>query len=227
MEWVIGYWQISIRRVWPTNEQLTRMYNTAAPGWHHLVRCFGVSRAYARLSQSLQQEGVLAHLKDDSIVCDCGIGTAAFSLALAKTVSPKLNIIGVDISSEMLRKAHQLLFRAGVNHQVYQDDVSTLPFNDSTFDLLMSAHMLEHFPNPARGLQEMVRVLRPKAPLILIVTRKGLLGWWLQRYWGNDCLAPEELAKLMTEAGLTNMRFYPLTIRLSRWTSIACLGFKK
>jgi len=33
-----------------------------------------------------------------------GFGTAAFSLALAKTVNLKLHIIGVDISSEMLRK---------------------------------------------------------------------------------------------------------------------------
>ncbi len=54
MEWVIGWWQISIQRVWLTNEQLTQMYNQAVPNWHRLVECFGVSWAYTKLFKSLQ-----------------------------------------------------------------------------------------------------------------------------------------------------------------------------
>ncbi|PMB09479.1 SAM-dependent methyltransferase [Fischerella thermalis CCMEE 5273] len=227
MEWTIGWWQISIQRVWPTNEQLTRMYNQAAPDWHHLVQHFGVSRAYAKLFQSLQQSAVLDHLRDGSTVCDCGIGTGAFSLALAKTVSSKIQVIGVDISSQMLAKAHQHFLQTGVNHQIYQGDVNTLAFHDKTFDLVISAHMIEHLPNPTVGLQEMVRVLHPGAPLILAVTRPGLLGFWFQWRWGNTCLAPKVLAKMMSEAGLTNIRFYEFTFGLSHFTSITCVGFKK
>lgn len=227
MEWAIGYWQISIQRVYPTTEQLIRIYDTAAPCWHRHLQWLGYSRAYTELFQSLQQSDLLAHLQDGSTVCDCGIGTAAFSLALAKTISPKLHITGADISPEMLRKANQLLDRAGVNHQVYQSDAIALPFKDNSFDLVMSAHMLEHLPNPARGLQEMVRVLRPAAPLILAFTRPGLFGWCIQWHWGNACLSPKQLVGLMAEAGLSNIHCYPFKVGLSRWTSVACVGFKQ
>lgn len=225
MEWVIGYWQISIQRVLPTKEQLTRMYNTAAPWWHHHLKLLGYSHAYARLFQSLQQSGILAHLKNGSLVCDLGIGTAALSLALAKTITPKIQVTGIDISPKMLDKAQQLLTNAGVFHQVCQSDM-TLPFNDNTFDLAMSAHMLEHLPDPLVGLREMVRVLQPGAPLILVVTRSGLLGSLIQLYWGNDCFSAKVLAEMMAEVGLTKIRFYPFTVGLSRWTSIAYVGFK-
>jgi 2-polyprenyl-3-methyl-5-hydroxy-6-metoxy-1,4-benzoquinol methylase len=96
-------------------------------------------------------------IPDGSTICDCGIGTGAFSLALAKTVSSKIQVIGVDISSQMLAKANQHFLQTGVNHQIYQSDVNTLPFHDNTFELVMSAHMLKHLPNPAVGLQEMVQ----------------------------------------------------------------------
>jgi SAM-dependent methyltransferase len=227
MEWVIGYWQISIQRVWPTQEQLTRIYNTAAPGWHRHIKLLGYSQAYERLFQSLQQSGILAHLKDGSSVCDLGIGTADFSLALAKTMTPKFKVTGIDISPEMLDKAQQFLTNVGVFHQVCQSDIRALPFNDNIFDLVMSAHMLEHLPDPLVGLQEIVRVLQPGTPLILVVTRPGLLGSLIQLYWGNGCLAPKVLAEMMTEVGLSDIRFYPFPLGLSRWMSIACVGFKK
>ena len=159
--------------------------------------------------------------------CSNLCNTADFSLALAKTVSPKLHVTGVDISPEMLAKANQLLVRSGVDCQVCQSDVNRLPFDDNAFDLVLSAHMLEHLSNPSAGLQEMVRVLRPKAPIVLTVTRPGLLGWCIQWHWGNGCISPKELTHLMAEAGLSDIRCYPFTFGLSRWTSVACVGFKK
>ncbi|OWY65539.1 SAM-dependent methyltransferase [cyanobacterium TDX16] len=227
MELTVGWWQISIQRLWPDRERLTQMYNTAAPHWQRQLHLLGYDRAYVKLFQILQQSGVLEHLKDDSLVCDCGIGTAAFCLALTKTVPFKLNVIGVDISSQMLEQADRLLSQAGVSHKVSQSDVNTLPFHDNTFDLVIAAHLLEHLPNPTGGLQEMVRVLRPEAPLILAVTRPGLLGFSIQWHWGNGCLARKNLVEMLTATGLSDIRFYPFTCGLSRWTSIACVGFKK
>ncbi|RUT01580.1 hypothetical protein DSM106972_066770 [Dulcicalothrix desertica PCC 7102] len=86
--------------------------------------------------------------------------------------------------------------------------------------------MLEHLPNSTAGLQEMVRVLRPGAPLIIAVTRPGLLGFWLESRWGNSCLAPNTLAKMMETVGLTDIYLCPFTFGLSRYTSIVCVGIK-
>ncbi|BAZ18544.1 ubiquinone/menaquinone biosynthesis methyltransferase (plasmid) [Calothrix sp. NIES-4071] len=202
------------------------MYNQAAPNWHRLIQRLGVSCAYIKLFQSLQQSATLDHIKENSIICGCGVGTGAFSLALTKTVSSKIKVIGVDISPEMLILAHQHFLQTGINHEIYQGDVNQLPFDDNSFDLVISAHMLEHLPNPAAGLQEMVRVLRPGAPLIIAVTRPGILGFWLESRWGNGCLAPNVLTKIMSSVGLTDICLYPFTFGLSRCTSIACVGIK-
>lgn len=226
MEWSIGYWQVSIQRVYPTSEQLSQIYNAAAPNWNCLVRRLGISYAYTQLFCSLQQDQVLNHLKDNATICDCGIGTAAFSLALAQVVNAKINVVGVDIAPEMLQKAQQFLTQAGIQSQLCQSDVNTLPFSDNTFDLMLCAHMLEHLQNPAQGLQEMVRVLRPGAPIILSVTRPGLLGWWIEWHWGNRCLSLRELSLMMTKAGLTQIQIYLFTSGLARWTSTVYLGFK-
>jgi ubiquinone/menaquinone biosynthesis C-methylase UbiE len=226
MEWTVGYWQISVQRVYPTNEQLSQMYNAAAPRWQHLIDRLGVNHAYAQLFQSLHQSGVLAHLQEGSIVCDCGMGTAAFSLALVKTLRSNLQVTGVDISPKMLDQAHPFLRQAGVNPTLCCGDVNALPFQNNSFDLIISAHMFEHLSDPAKGLQEMVRVLRPGSPLILVVTRPGLLGWWIQWHWGNGCFPPKELIKIMSESKLTNICSYSLTAGLSQWTSMAYVGFK-
>lgn len=59
----------------------------------------------------------------------------------------------------MLNIADQQLSQANISHQLCQSDVNTLPFAEKCIDGVISAYMLEHLPNPAQGLQEMVRVL--------------------------------------------------------------------
>ncbi|BAY07735.1 class I SAM-dependent methyltransferase [Calothrix sp. NIES-2098] len=227
MEWTIGWWQISVQRIYPTNAQLSQTYNQAASWWHQHLQFLGYSHAYRELWRSLKNSNILPLGQDKLTICDCGIGTAAFSLAFAQIINPKTQITGVDISSQMLQKADQKLSVANVPHRICQSDVNTLPFADRSFDGVICAHTLEHLPDPIQGLQEMVRVLRPGAPLILVVTQSGLLGWLIQWYWGNRCFNREELSKLIHEVGLTQLQFVPFPVGLARFTSIACIGFKR
>jgi demethylmenaquinone methyltransferase/2-methoxy-6-polyprenyl-1,4-benzoquinol methylase len=227
MEWTIGWWQVSVQRIYPTNAQLSQTYNQAASWWHQHLRLLGYSHAYRELWRSLKNANILPSWTDKSTICDCGIGTAAFSLAFAQTINPSAQIIGVDLSSEMLNIAHQQLSQANISDQICQSDVNALPFADKCFDAVISAHMLEHLPNPFQGLQEMIRVLRPGAPLVLVVTRAGLLGSLIQWYWGNRCFSQKELSALLHQAGLINLQSVPFPIGLARFTSLACIGFRR
>lgn len=226
MEWTIGWWQISVQRVYPTTQQLSQTYNQAAFWWHQHLRLLGYSHAYRTMWRSLKNTGMLSPLKDNSRICDCGIGTAALSLTLVQTIHSTLQITGVDISSEMLNTAHQKLNGAKVIHHLCCSDVRKLPFDDRSFDGVISAHMLEHLPDPNQGLQEMVRILRPNAPLVLIVTRTGLLGTLIQWHWGNRCFSQKELSALMQEVGLVNLQFIPFPVGLARFSSMAYIGFR-
>ena len=186
----------------------------------------GYRAAYRQLWRSLQQTNSFPFSKSISTICDCGVGTAAFSLALAETISPQAHIVGVDLSPEMLHRAEQRLTHAQVHHHLYQSDVRTLPFADECFDAVVSAHMLEHLSNSLEGLCEMHRVLRPGAPLVLVVTRRGLFGSFIQGYWGNHCFSQKALINLMSQVGLSNLKIIPFPFGLARFTSFACIGFR-
>jgi SAM-dependent methyltransferase len=55
--------------------------------------------------------------------------------------------------------------------QGQQADAAALPFDDGSFDILIAMHMLYHLPDPAVGIAEMYRVLKPGG--FLAVTTNG------------------------------------------------------
>ncbi len=224
MKLTVGWWQISVQRVYPTYDQIKSMYDDAARNWHHQILRLGYFRAYLSLFESLQASGVIK-LGGNSTVCDCGIGTAAFSLALAQ-IQSRLNVTGVDISPQMLLTAQQNLQQARIKARITRANLIAIPVADNSFDLVIAAHVLEHLPEPIVGLKEMVRILKPQAPLILSVSRWGLLSSCVQLHWGNNCLTQKDLAEIMTDAGLKDIRFQQFPLGLARATSYACWGFK-
>ncbi|MEM6754892.1 MAG: class I SAM-dependent methyltransferase [Cyanobacteria bacterium P01_C01_bin.38] len=226
MEWTIGWWRFSLQRIYPTVGQLSQTYDEAAFEWHQHLRLLGYCHAYEKLWESLKDADILHRWQDNLTICDCGIGTAAFSLAFAQTINPKTHITGVDISSGMLKIANRKLSQANINHRICQSDMRRLPFANECFDGVISAHMLEHLPNPEQGLKEIVRVLRPGAPLILAVTQSNLIGRLIQWRWGNRCFSQKELSELMYKAGLINLQFFSFPMGLTHLTSFVCIGFK-
>lgn len=76
-----------------------------------------------------------------------------------------LDYVAADISPKMLRRAAEAALRRGVADQVTPTvaDVGELPFDDDSFDMVLSFTGLHVFPDPRRALEEMVRVLKPGA----------------------------------------------------------------
>lgn len=228
MEKTLGIWRVSIQRIPPTETELVGMYNDAARYWHHSSTLLGYPRAYTNLFDRLQVSGLLQDLQHGGHVLDCGIGTAAFSLALTRKMASQVQIDGVDISSQMLETARQLLSSEGVNAQLHCCDVRHLPFDDNTFDLVMCAHMLEHLSDPFTGLREMMRVLRPGAPLLIVVTRQSAIDAFIRLKWRYQTFERSQLVNWMEQAGMSEVRLYELAAHasLAYWTSIACSGWK-
>jgi SAM-dependent methyltransferase len=96
-------------------------------------------------------------------VLDAGAGTCRFTLPLRQS---GLDAVALDISAEMLRGGIDGAARRGQVVPGLVGDIERLPFNDATFDSVVSITVLRHFPQWPLIFEEYVRVLRPGGRLI-------------------------------------------------------------
>ena len=75
---------------------------------------------------------------------------------------------GVDGSEEMLKVARRLNPTADIR----ASDVESLPFNDGSFDWVLSIEVLRYLPNFRRSVIEMGRVLAPGGTAVVTAERR-------------------------------------------------------
>ena len=104
---------------------------------------------------------------------DAGCGSGVFTFILA---SMGATTIGVDGSKEMIAQALRACTRpqtlATFQHIT---TVDTLPFPDNTFDGALSLSVVEYLARPQKALDELHRVLKPTANLILTAPNRNSL----------------------------------------------------
>jgi SAM-dependent methyltransferase len=95
-------------------------------------------------------------------VLEVGSGPGRLAVQLARK-APGLAVTGVDISPEMVERATRRAEEAGLGERVRFEvgDVGALPFPEAGFDGVVSTLSLHHWPDPARGLTEIHRALKP------------------------------------------------------------------
>lgn len=209
--------------------ELAAMYDEAAERWHDQLALLGYPRAYEDLFDRLLADGALNSLRDGGRVLDLGVGTGAFSLALAGKVAAPLRIEGVELSPSMLLRASLNLDRAGVEARLHLRDAKDLPFEENTFDAVIGAPVQEHLVDTFAGLSEMVRVLKAGGPLVVVATRRGVPDAPLCTKWRHGHVAQDHLMLGMEEVGLIDVCTYSLLDGgpLPRRRSVACVGFKE
>lgn len=227
-----GSWHVSLEREPLHADDLTAQYNRIAPTWKQRLHRLGVPKAYDQLMHHLLTDGALHTLPSGAWVLDAGIGTGALSLALdaqyrAQQHKDRLMFSGVDRSPAMLDAALTELDAANVDIVLRRADINHLPFEDNTFDLVMAGHVVEHLSCPETALQELIRVLRPGAPLLLLTTRQSLLGAVVHLRWRVHRFGKQDLFALLQAAGLEDIRCAPLPGALwNRSLSLVCTARK-
>ena len=99
-------------------------------------------------------------------VLDVACGLGGFTGILKESLSGYTQIIGVDLSPEMLAQARQHLPDKNILFE--QQDAVALDFPDAEFDLVGCAFSLHHLPKPHQALSEMRRVLKPGGGLLVV-----------------------------------------------------------
>ena len=103
---------------------------------------------------------------------DAGCGIGLQTLLLAKAVGPTGHITGLDISSEFINYAEELVKKSRVQQQIafQQGDVCEIPFEDNAFDWAWSSHCVGYAASiePISALKELARVVKPGGCVAII-----------------------------------------------------------
>ena len=89
------------------------------------------------------------------------VGTGVLTMLVYKTL-PQADITCLDYSPDMMATAQRRASVAGLtNVRFRQGDVGALPFEDGSFDLVLSLNGFHAFPDKESAYREIYRVLRP------------------------------------------------------------------
>ena len=93
---------------------------------------------------------------------DVGTGPGRVPLGIARAL-PALRVEGLDQSAEMIDQARRNATQTGLDEAVRftVGDVADLPYDDATFDLIVSTMSQHHWADATAGLRELRRALRP------------------------------------------------------------------
>ncbi len=98
-------------------------------------------------------------------VLDVACGTGIVARTAAGRVGAAGRVVGVDLNEAMLTVAARVC--QGVD--LRQAGVTTLPFGNGTFDVVLCQMALMFFPDPTGALREMGRVAKPEGIVVVMV----------------------------------------------------------
>ena len=181
----------------------------------------------------------------DSPILDVCTGTGDLALAYAKKAGAGVKIVGSDFTREMLAVGEAKKLKRGLNGQLsfVEADTQDLPFGDDEFQIVTVAFGLRNVSDTDLGLREMTRVCQPGGKVAILEfsmptwqPMKAFYGFYFrnilprigQLFAKNkkeaysylpesvgEFPAGEALAKRMREAGLSEVRFLPLTFGIA------------
>ena len=176
----------------------------------------------------LLNESCLAelHLQPGEKVLDFGSGLGQFTRLMARTVGSAGYVVGIERDPDQVRKATALAAAAAepdlVEFRI--GDILDLPLSQSelgTFDFAHARFLLEHLPDTALAIQQMVSAVRPGGRVFVSDDDHDNFRPWpeppgFDALWqayirsyemlGNDPYVGRRLASLLHDGGLTSIR---------------------
>jgi arsenite methyltransferase len=103
----------------------------------------------------------LGRLQPGEHVLDLGCGAGTDSLVAAQMVAPEGRVVGIDMTAEMIAKARDSARTMGAPKvEFLEGEAERLPFDEATFDVVLSNGVIDLIPDKDGVFGELYRVLR-------------------------------------------------------------------
>jgi len=174
------------------DEESVRRYGQEINRWGP-----GIARSFAAIIKKWEMTGGKA--------LDLGSGTGILAMELAKAF-PEFEFVGLDLSEAAVNVAREQAAESAVGARVsfQHGDAEDMPFDNSSFDLVVSSNTLHLLRNPVNMFDEVQRVLSPSGRFIISNFRRS--------WWGSvtphirAAYTPEEIEELLRQSSLENWR---------------------
>jgi SAM-dependent methyltransferase len=155
---------------------------------------------------------------------DIGCGNGAFTEALIERCAPA-EVHGIDPSEGQLAFART---RPGARLAKFQQgDAMALPFPDNTFDVATMALVIFFVPEPAKGVAEMARVVRPGGmvaayawdwlgggfPLFMLLEEMRAIGLKILTPPSAEASRKDDMQRLWAGAGLESVETRKISVQ--------------
>lgn len=151
-----------------------KFYDRIADVHNLVMKINGYRDSVAKYLKSLNLE-----INEDSKVLDAGCGTGLVTLGFHSAGYRPGKFFALDLSYKSLEVAKEQfetdLVAAVKNAKPIQGNLLSMPFEDETFDVVLTCGALEYVPLDA-GIAELARTLKKGGTLVLIPIRPSLIG---------------------------------------------------
>ena len=115
----------------------------------------------AKVLKFLEQAGVSV----GGAILDAGCGGGGMPLSFAEEAG---RVVGIDLAPRFTEAGHTLAAEHGLrNLHFARADGQALPFQDASFDMVLSHAVIEHVADAALYMRELARVLKPGGTMYL------------------------------------------------------------
>jgi phosphatidylethanolamine/phosphatidyl-N-methylethanolamine N-methyltransferase len=150
-------------------EAIRSAYRRWAPVYDH---------TFGRVAAEGRKHSVEIINKSRGRVLEVGVGTGLSLPAYGR----HLEIVGIDLSPEMLEKARERIVEEGLTNisGLHMMDAAALEFADASFDTVVAMYVMTVVPDPEKVMRELARVCRPGGEVIIVnhfSAEEGMRGW--------------------------------------------------
>jgi ubiquinone/menaquinone biosynthesis C-methylase UbiE len=138
--------------------------------WDRASRTYDFFTAVDDRRLGLDKQRLLAKARGKTLHVAAGTGNDF------KFFPPGLNIVSIDISPEMLKRAKVKAEAYNGSIELREADVRNLDYPEGTFDTVVTVCTFCSVPKPILGLRELYRVLRPGGQILMFEHVRSAIG---------------------------------------------------